>query len=97
MQPPVASPEPRVPSPYLFLAIDRRKLTTFQMSASLSRSPHGSMLKSGGTPFLITEKISPSLEPRFHSLSVRSGAGGLISLPDPPSALIPWQTAQYRV
>src|SRR5712691_3525398 len=47
-------------------------------------------------PFLIELKISPSVDPCFHSLSVRSGAGGMRSLPDPPSALVPWQDAQYR-
>src|SRR5947207_11252718 len=55
------------------------------------------MLKSGATPFLIELKISPSVDPCFHSLSVRSGAGGVKSLPGPPSAFRPWQFAQYRV
>src|SRR6185503_20898900 len=55
------------------------------------------MLKSGATPFLIELKISPSVDPYFHSLSVRSGAGGVRSLPGPPSAFRPWQFAQYRV
>src|SRR6266853_135761 len=55
------------------------------------------MLKSGATPFLIELKISPSLEPCFHSLSVRSCAGGVRSLPGPPSAFRPWQFAQYGV
>src|SRR5580765_1038375 len=55
------------------------------------------MLKSGATPFLIVLKISPSVDPCFHSLSVRSGAGGVRSFPGPPSAFRPWQFAQYRV
>ena len=55
------------------------------------------MLKSGATPFLIAVKISPSVDPCFHSLSVRSGAAGVRSLPGLPSAFRPWQFAQYRV
>jgi len=38
------------------------------------------MNRSGWTPFLMTANMSPSLEPRFHSSSVRFGAGGLMSL-----------------
>src|SRR5262249_23191125 len=55
------------------------------------------MLKSGGTPFLIVLKSSPSVDPCLKLLTVRSGAAGVRSLPGPPSALRPWQFAQYRV
>ncbi len=36
----------------------------------------------------LTKKISPSVDPRFHSLSPRSGAGGLMSLPERPPAYL---------
>src|SRR3954468_474163 len=48
-------------------------------------------------PFLIELKISPSVDPCFHVLSVRSGASGVRSFPGLPSAFRPWQFAQYRV
>src|SRR3954469_25209508 len=48
-------------------------------------------------PFLIELKISPSVDPCFHCLSVRSGASGVRSLPGLPSAFRPWQFAQYRL
>jgi len=53
------------------------------------------MLKSGATPFLIVLKSSPSVDPCLKLLTVRSGAAGVRSLPGPPSALRPWQFAQY--
>src|SRR4249919_3570639 len=55
------------------------------------------MLNSGATPFLIELKISPSVDPCFHTLSVRSGASGVKSLPGLPSPFSPWQFAQYRL
>jgi hypothetical protein len=55
------------------------------------------MFRSGGTPFFSTKKISPSVSPCAHSASVRSGDGGAMSLPVPPSAAMPWQAAQLRV
>ena len=39
------------------------------------------MLNSGAMPFLIELKISPSVDPCFQFLSVRSGASGVRSLP----------------
>ena len=57
----------------------------------------------GGTPFLMTEKISPSVAPWSHASSVRSGGcfppcSWMIEITTPaltaPWALLPWQLPQ---
>src|SRR5687767_12444814 len=67
------------------------------MSSSFSRALNGPMFKSGGIPSLMLKKISPSVPPCCHSASVRSGDGGLMSLPDPPVAFTPWHGAHVLV
>src|SRR5215213_7419328 len=52
----------------------------------------------GGAPFWITQKISPWLEPRVHSASVRFDGfmvfGAMVLSPAP---VLPWQKRQYLV
>ncbi|MND02916.1 hypothetical protein D3C83_224930 [compost metagenome] len=54
------------------------------------------MSKVGPAPAMITVKISPSVEPRFHSASVRSAGIVPFGASGPsPFAVPPWQNAQY--
>src|SRR6478752_1351190 len=50
----------------------------------------------GGAPFWMIQKISPSLDPRVHSLSVRFDGfivfGAIVLSPAP---VLPWQKRQY--
>ena len=74
----------------------------FQISVSESRPSQPAIIV-GGTPFLMTVKISPSVEPWSHASSVRSGGcfppcSWMIEMTTPaftaPWALLPWQPAQ---
>src|SRR4051794_35725922 len=50
----------------------------------------------GGAPFWMIQKMSPSLEPRTHSLSVRlEGFMVLGAIALSPAPVLPWQKRQY--
>src|SRR6187397_3741077 len=52
----------------------------------------------GGAPFWMIQKISPSLDPRVHSLSVRfEGFMVLGAMVLSPAPVLPWQKRQYFV
>src|SRR5215204_1287 len=70
----------------------------FQVSASVILPLRPFISYFGGAPFWMTQKISPSLEPRVHSASVRFEGfmvfGAMVLSPAP---VLPWQKRQYLV
>src|ERR671912_819112 len=70
----------------------------FQVSASVILPLRPFMSYLGGAPFWITQKISPSLDPRVHSLSTRlDGFMFLGAIVLSPAPVLPWQNRQYLV
>ena len=52
----------------------------------------------GGAPFWMTQKISPSLDPRVQVVSVRfDGVMFLGAMVLSPAPVLPWQNRQYLV